>query len=328
MKKNHKIVISVGEPSGIGPDIVIKLMKIYANQKINAKLLFIADPKIIYNRAVILGENILIKEKNDFSSIKSNEICIYPIVCPNVIHPGIINPDNSIYVLSCIKKAVKLCQKKIADAMVTCPVHKGFINQSGILFSGHSEFIAKLCNVEHIVMVLTDNIYRIALQTTHIALKDVSSYITKTSLNKKISIIHYSLKKIWSISNPRIGVCGLNPHIGENGYIGSEENSIIRPTIDKLNNYKNFNIFGPISADTMFSEYLKNKYDIILAMYHDQGIAPLKAKSFGKIINITLGLPFIRTSVDHGTALKLVGTKYVNINSLLESIKLANFLIK
>jgi 4-hydroxythreonine-4-phosphate dehydrogenase len=221
-----------------------------------------------------------------------------------------------------LSTATEGCLSGLFDAMVTAPVHKGIINQAGMAFTGHTEFLAEQSNTSQVVMMLVGGGMRVALATTHLPLTKVSAAITKETLTKTIRILHTDLVNKFGIQQPRIMVAGLNPHAGEGGYLGDEEIKTITPVLDQLRN-EGLDLIGPLPADTMFSEKNIAQTDAFLAMYHDQGLAVLKHASFGEGVNVTLGLPFIRTSVDHGTALDLAGTGKIEIGSLLAAIKLA-----
>ena len=300
------IAFTPGEPSGIGPDIAI----IYAQKKQKEDLLVYCDPDILIDRAKKLNLPITLKESK---SKNASELSIYPIKTSNKVFPGRLDPANSNYVLETIKHATKDCLNGNCDGLLTGPVNKGVINESGIEFTGHTEFLAKLTESSKTVMLLATDQLKVALATTHVPLTEVSKNITQESLTQVISIIHNNFIYL-GIKKPKILVCGLNPHAGENGYIGDEEKTTISPVIKELNKV-GYDLIGPVPADTAFThESLKN-VDVVLAMYHDQGLPVLKAQGFKKAANITLGLPFFRTSVDHGTAIELAGTGNISLGS-------------
>jgi len=300
------IAFTPGEPSGIGPDIAI----IYAQKKQKEDLLVYCDPDILIDRAKKLNLPITLKESK---SKNASELSIYPIKTNNKVFPGRLDPANSNYVLETIKHATKDCLNGNCDGLLTGPVNKGVINESGIEFTGHTEFLAKLTESSKTVMLLATDQLKVALATTHVPLTEVSKNITQESLTQVISIIHNDFIYL-GIKKPKILVCGLNPHAGENGYIGDEEKTTISPVIKELNKV-GYDLIGPVPADTAFThESLKN-VDVVLAMYHDQGLPVLKAQGFKKAANITLGLPFFRTSVDHGTAIELAGTGNISLGS-------------
>ena len=236
-------------------------------------------------------------------------------------NPGKLNPSNSEYVINTIKMAASLCLEKKVKCMVTGPISKSVLNDGGFKISGHTEFLAKICKSKS-VMMLMNSYMKVALHTTHVPLKNVNRYITKSSLIETIQIINKDLKKKFKIDNPKILVTGLNPHAGEDGLLGNEDENIIKHVIKTMRK-KHIKVDGPIPADTAFIKKNIKEYDIILTMYHDQGLPVIKFNNFKKTVNVTLGLPIIRVSVDHGTALDLVGTGKIDTSSFLEAIKVA-----
>ena len=300
------IAFTPGEPSGIGPDIAI----IYAQKAKKESLLVYCDPDVLINRAKNLNLPITLKESE---SKNASELSIYPIKTSNKVIPGRLNPANSNYVLETIKQATKDCLNGNCDGLLTGPVNKGVINESGIGFTGHTEFLAQLTNTTKTVMLLASDRLKVALATTHIPLTEVSKHITRDSLSQVISIINNNFKYL-GVKKPKILVCGLNPHAGENGYLGNEEITTILPVIKELNKV-GYDLIGPVPADTAFTPESLTNVDVVLAMYHDQGLPVLKAQGFKKAANITLGLPFFRTSVDHGTAIELAGTGNISLGS-------------
>ncbi len=316
----QRIALTPGEPAGIGIDLSIQLC-----QKLQScELVVIADPELIIERAEQLNLKLNIKL---FDSTKKPQIVnagtmiVLPVSLPTKAFCGKLDISNSSYVLETIKIATQGCIDNLFSAMVTGPVHKGIINDAGVDFSGHTEFIADLTGGQPVMMLATPGL-RVALVTTHLPLADVSRAITAKRLTRVITSLNNDLQNRFSISNPTILVCGLNPHAGENGHLGREEIEIIEPTLKKLIQ-QGINLQGPLPADTLFTpKYLKNA-DAILAMYHDQGLPVLKYVGFGQAVNITLGLPIIRTSVDHGTALDLAGTGNADMGSLEFAVKTA-----
>lgn len=315
------IAITAGEPAGIGPDLCVML----AHIPLRAKVVIIADADMLKARAAQLKLALTIspyvegateQHHGDGSLIVLHQALNSPVIA------GILNPVNSQYVLNTLTTAGLGCVKTQFDAMVTAPVHKGIINDAGIAFSGHTEFLAELTNTPQVVMMLVGGYMRVALATTHLALKDVPTAITKNSLETTIRILHHDLVYKFGLTNPRILVAGLNPHAGEDGYLGREEIDIINPVLEKLRT-EDFNLIGALPADTLFAKHHLSEADAVLAMYHDQGLPVLKHASFGEGVNVTLGLPIIRTSVDHGTALDLAGTGKIEIGSMLAAIELA-----
>ena len=323
MKANtdtHRIIISTGEPAGIGPDITIQI----AQENINADIVAIGDPDLLQSRASLLGLPLSLIEFDE--SIKKKHIAkslrIIPIKTENPSIAGKLDPANADYVLTLLKKACVGCLDKKFDAVVTAPVQKSIINDAGHTFSGHTEYLAELCHHATPVMMLANNVLKVALVTTHLPLSKVSTAITRENLTQILKIVDNDLRDKFSISRPRILVCGLNPHAGEGGHLGSEENEIIIPVINALKN-QGLDLTGPQGADSAFTPEMINTFDVIVAMYHDQGLPVLKSLGFGETVNITLGLPIIRTSVDHGTALHLAGTGNASSSSLMEAVKCA-----
>jgi len=320
-----RIVVTSGEPAGIGPDLCIQL----ANQQ-QCELIVIADPKLLQQRADDLGVNVRL-EQVDLSQnpqpVPAGVIRYLPIKLAVSSQAGILDSRNSEYVLDILQLALDGCLSGQFDAMVTAPVHKGIINEAKISFTGHTEFLADGASVGKVVMLLATSTLRVALATTHLPLVDVSSAITKQSLTQVIEIIQQSFVEQFGIKQARIAVCGLNPHAGEGGYLGYEEIDVIIPVIEQLKQ-QGLNVSGPWPADTIFVKEKLQDFDVILAMYHDQGLPVLKHQGFGRAVNVTLGLPFIRTSVDHGTALDLVGTGKATTTSLQAAIDMAVDMIK
>ena len=312
-----KILVTCGDPSGIGPDLCINL----AYKSFAAEITVIGSSKVIFDRAQILKKRISFNKKNS-RHIGLGKINIIDFDYPYIVKPGIPNKNNSSKHLEMLDYAINLAKKKKYDAIVTLPINKKILSTKKEKFIGHTEYIAKKCKIKNEVMMLATDKLRVALLTTHHSIKEIPSLITKSKLKKTIEVINNDLKTKFKIKNPRILVTGLNPHGGENGEFGDEERKIISPVINELKKKKIF-VYGPVPADTAFVEKNIKEYDVFLAMYHDQGLAPFKALSFGKGVNITLGLPFVRTSVDHGTAYNIVGTKKIDSSSFFEAIKMA-----
>lgn len=319
-----RIAVTPGEPSGIGPDLLIQLIQ----KPLDFELVAYVDPALLESRAKMLNLPLRILEatKHEPRASKGSEISIKPTHLKSSVIPGILNADNSEYVLETLSNAIVDCQKNYCQAIVTGPVHKGIINTAGIEFTGHTEFLAKKTSTKKVVMMLATNGLKVALVTTHMPLSDVSKNITQDLLKETIYILNNELKKKFGIKQPKILVCGLNPHAGEGGYLGMEEINIIEPCLNQLRSEGVF-LEGPLPADTVFTPKYLNNCDVILAMYHDQGLPVLKHKGFGKAVNITLGLPIIRTSVDHGTALDLAGTSKGDIGSLTTAIEYAKKMV-
>lgn len=321
-----RIAITPGEPAGIGPDLVIKL----AQKAWPVQLVAVADKSILELRAQELGEsiNLIPFDSNDTAQPAPAGSLYYLQIDKGAdVVAGELNEANGQYVLETLRVASEKNMDGTFAAVVTGPVHKGIINRAGISFSGHTEFFAQQSNTSDVVMLLATEGLRVALVTTHIPLAYVSRAITHDRLTKVINILNHDLQTKFGIASPKILVCGLNPHAGEGGHLGREEIETIEPTLAELNQ-KGMNLIGPLPADTLFqAKYLDNA-DAVLAMYHDQGLPVLKYKGFGNSVNITLGLPFVRTSVDHGTALDLAATGQIEAGSfdlaIREAIKLAS----
>ena len=314
-----RLALTAGEPAGIGPDLIIQITQ----QPFQAELITIGDPELFRERAAMLNLPLQITEFDPASppypsSTGNLQVVSLPLATTSV--PGQIDPDNAKYTLESLRIACNLCLEGTFDAMVTTPIQKATINKAGIMFSGHTEYIAELCGQGYPVMMLVCPGLRVALVTTHMALNRVSEAITKETLENVLAVIERDIKYRFGIPHPRILICGLNPHAGENGYLGREEIECISPVIEKLSK-RGMCLHGPIPADTAFTPLNRVKTDVFVAMYHDQGLPVLKALGFGEAVNITLGLPVIRTSVDHGTALTLAGTGKANINSMLKAVQ-------
>lgn len=324
-----RLAITTGEPAGIGPDLVLELASKTQSYQNDAQLVVIANKKMMQQRATQLSieiDFIDFVESSTSTANKIGEITILDTPCSDPVEAGQLNAKNSNYVIETLKLAALECKDKnnhkLFDAMVTAPLHKGIINDAGIEFTGHTEFLAELTNAELPVMMLAAGSLRVALATTHLPLKDVSSAITKHSLRQVIEILNHDLIHKFGIKAPRILICGLNPHAGEGGHLGMEEIDTIQPVINSLKN-DGLNLTGPLPADTLFTPKYLEQADAVLAMFHDQGLPVLKNVGFGKAVNITLGLPIIRTSVDHGTALDLAGTGKASSTSMVAAINTA-----
>jgi 4-hydroxythreonine-4-phosphate dehydrogenase len=314
------IAITSGEPAGIGPDIILSTL---AEYEFPARFVVLADPALLKERADTLGitTNIItLKKTSDAPAHKQGDISVFPILQAEKTTAGILNIANSPYVLETLKQAGEGCIQKNFDAIVTPPVHKGILCETGVHFSGHTEFFQAQCQSPHVVMMLATEAMKVALVTTHLPLKDVSSAITEQSIRLVIKALNQDLQEKFGIKQPKILVCGLNPHAGEDGHLGREEIEVITPTLNALRQ-EGINLIGPLPADTLFTPKYLDDADCALAMYHDQGLPVLKYSGFGNAVNITLGLPIIRTSVDHGTAIDLAGTGKANNGSLKVAIQ-------
>lgn len=322
-KRISPLAITTGEPAGIGPDLAV----ILAQQNLPCDLVLISDPDLLAERARLLGmpftANKYDTDKACGGLRKRGSMYVLPIKLNSPATPGKPDPANAAHVLACVERATSGCLNKEFAAIITGPVHKATINKAGIPFSGHTEYIARLCNNAVPVMMLMNRSLRVALVTTHIPLSDVTDLITRERLEIVISIVDTDLRTKFGIPRPRLLVCGLNPHAGEQGYLGSEETEIIEPALESLRK-KNLDVIGPVPADTAFTAESLNGIDAVITMYHDQGLPVLKARGFGDIVNMTLGLPIIRTSVDHGTALDLAASGKARVDSLLAAIHCAN----
>ncbi len=319
--KTLRIALTPGEPAGIGPDLAIQL----AQTEQAVELVAIADPQLLQQRAAQLKLPLKLRYFDHNSPAQptaASELCVLPVPLATPCQTGSLNPNNARYVLTTLSTAIDGCMNNNFAAMVTAPVHKGIINDAGIAFSGHTEFLAQQTTTEQVVMMLATEGLRVALVTTHLPLQQVPSEITATRIETITRILHKDLQQHFGLSSPRITVLGLNPHAGEGGHMGREEIDEIIPCMEKLN-AEGMALTGPLPADTAFTQKHLTDCDAVLAMYHDQGLPVLKYKGFGKAVNITLGLPIIRTSVDHGTALDLAGTGLADKGSLQTALDTA-----
>ena len=320
MAKTPVIALTPGEPAGIGPDVCVLL----ARRPPRARLVFIADPVVLRSRAKALG---LPFEAAEWAGQAQDGLYLLPVATKAPVVPGRLDKANAAYVLETLKRAVAGCLNGEFDALVTGPAHKGNINDAGFAFTGHTEYLAALAGGVTPVMMLAAGNLRVVLATTHLALADVPRAITRERVTRVIEILHRDLKEKFGMPEPRIRVCGLNPHAGEGGHLGREEIEVIEPVIKALA-AKGMKLEGPVPADTAFLPESLKDTDAVLAMYHDQGLPVLKHHDFAHAVNITLGLPFIRTSVDHGTALELAGTGKADPSSLYAAIDMALTMIK
>ncbi len=317
-----KIVVTAGEPAGIGPDLVLSL----SQHDWNHQIVVCADKTLLKQRATELGIQV---ELIDYASVThaaaqtKGSLIVEHIPLGAQVETGKLNEKNSQYVLNTLSRAALGCMSNEFDALVTGPVHKGIINQAGIPFSGHTEFFADLSETPLVVMMLATEGLRVALVTTHLPLSKVPQAVTSERLEGIIRILYRDLVSKFGITHPTIYVCGLNPHAGEGGSLGNEELDIIIPMLEKLRQKEGMTLIGPLPADTIFSAKYLQHADAVLGMYHDQVLPVLKYKGFGQSVNITLGLPFIRTSVDHGTAIDLAGTGQADTGSLRTALKYA-----
>jgi 4-hydroxythreonine-4-phosphate dehydrogenase len=319
---SYRIAITPGEPAGIGPDLCIKAAQ---RPPPDIEMVVIGDPSLLEARAKLLDLPLVLRKfvaSKPTQCSTESELSIIPVPLKAHCTPGRLDAANSSYVLDTLRLAVQQIQMKNMDALVTGPVHKGIINDAGINFSGHTEFLADLCAQELTVMMLATEGLRVALATTHLPLAEVAGAITQELLEKIITILNSDLQEKFGLHNPRSLVCGLNPHAGEGGHLGTEEITVIEPVLKKKR-AQGIDLIGPLPADTLFTDKYLNNADAVLAMYHDQGLPVLKFKGFGNASNITLGLPLIRTSVDHGTAMDLAGSGDAQTGSLYNAIATA-----
>ncbi|AGB79723.1 4-hydroxythreonine-4-phosphate dehydrogenase [Enterobacteriaceae bacterium strain FGI 57] len=321
MTTTHRVVITPGEPAGIGPDLVIQL----AQRDWPVELVVCADGALLSERATLLGLPLSLlpyspNESAQPQSAGTLTLLSVPLRAP--VTPGELNVQNGHYVVDTLARACDGCLSGEFAALITGPVHKGIINDAGVPFTGHTEFFEERSHAPKVVMMLATEELRVALATTHLPLKDVSDAITVDLLDEVITILHHDLQTKFGIATPHILVCGLNPHAGEGGHMGTEEIDTIIPVLNTLR-AKGMNLSGPLPADTLFQPKYLDNADAVLAMYHDQGLPVLKYQGFGRGVNITLGLPFIRTSVDHGTALELAGHGKAEVGSFITALNLA-----
>ena len=316
-----RLALTAGEPSGIGPDIVIEAIQ----RPFPAQLVVYADPGILTRRAALLNVPLVLEDFRAASPAVVHTpgvLPLIPIAAGKACTPGAPDPAHAAYVLETLRKACQGCLQGEFDAMVTAPIHKSVINQAGFNFTGHTEYLAELSGAATPVMMLTHGSMRVALVTTHLPLTAVSGALSRDRLAAVLRVVHHDLQKRFALPNPRLLVCGLNPHAGEGGYLGREEIEIITPVLNQLRG-DGMQVTGPVAADTAFTPESLAGADVVVSMYHDQGLPVLKARGFGDIVNITLGLPIIRTSVDHGTALHLAGTGQANSSSLIAALECA-----
>jgi 4-hydroxythreonine-4-phosphate dehydrogenase len=316
------LLVSSGEPAGIGPDLCLSLAGY------ESPLVVLADKEVLTERAKALNKQItLVDYQPGLSpSTAPNHLTVYSIPTATKVISGQLNPNNASAVISMLTLAADLCLKGEFSALITAPVHKGVINQAGVSFTGHTEFLAERCHAKTVVMLLVCDRMKVALVTTHLPLKEVSEALNKELICEVIEQLHASLERDFALTNPRIYVAGLNPHAGEGGYLGREEIELISPAIEELAT-KGINVHGPFPADTLFTPKYLSQADAFVAMYHDQGLPVLKYAGFGTAVNCTLGLPIIRTSVDHGTALDLAGTGLADPSSLLAAVNMAKQMV-
>ena len=321
MANIQRVVITPGEPAGIGPDLGIAL----AQRDWPVEVVVAASPELLLERAALLGLPLqLIPYSPDApaSPQTAGTLTILPIALRAPVKPGLLDVKNGEYVVDMLARACDGCIKGEFAALITGPVHKGIINDAGIPFIGHTEFFEERSHSEKVVMMLATEELRVALVTTHLPLKAISDAITPELLRQIITILYHDLQTKFGIAQPHVLVCGLNPHAGEGGHMGTEEIDTIIPVLNEMRGL-GMKLSGPLPADTLFQPKYLDNADAVLAMYHDQGLPVLKYQGFGRAVNITLGLPFIRTSVDHGTALDLAGQGKAEVGSFITALNLA-----
>lgn len=317
-----RFALTAGEPAGIGPDLCLML----AAKAQPHPVITIASQDLLAQRATELGLTVELLAVNPLAwpeqPAPANSLYVWDVPLAEPVVTGQLNPNNAQYVLDTLNRAGYGCLGKDFAGMITAPVHKGVINEAGIPFSGHTEFLAELTHTPQVVMMLATEGLRVALVTTHLPLREVADAITAERLTKVTRILHQDLVSKFGVAQPKILVCGLNPHAGEGGHLGREEIEVIEPTLKQLR-AEGMDLVGPLPADTLFTPRLLANCDAVLSMFHDQGLPVLKHKGFGAAVNITLGMPIIRTSVDHGTALDLAGTGQIDLGSMQVALNTA-----
>lgn len=319
--KQHRVVITPGEPAGIGPDLVVQL----AQRSWPVELVICADASVLEARVKLLNLPLTLlpyQAENTPLPQQAGTLTLLPVPLRTPVVPGQLSTENGHYVVETLARACDGCLSGEFAALITGPVHKGVINDAGVAFTGHTEFFEERSHSAKVVMMLATEELRVALATTHLPIKAVSDAITPDLLRDVIAILHHDLRTKFGIADPHVLVCGLNPHAGEGGHMGTEEIDTIIPVLDEMR-AQGMNLSGPLPADTLFQPKYLDHADAVLAMYHDQGLPVLKYQGFGRGVNITLGLPFIRTSVDHGTALDLAGQGKADVGSFITALNLA-----
>ena len=317
------LALTPGEPAGIGPECAVRL----ADQHRGLRLVCVADPELLEATARSLDLNLRLEPWQPGTEVQAGTMACLPVKTALEPKPGKPDPANAGYVLECIRQAVRMVRRGQAGALVTGPVHKGVINDAGIPFSGHTEFLAELAGVPRVVMMLAAGNLRVALVTTHLPLRDVADAISTRGVTETIRITHAALSECFGLEAPRIQVLGLNPHAGEGGHLGREDDQLIAPAIEECR-ASGMDVRGPVPADTAFTPTALKTCDVVIAMYHDQGLPVLKHAGFGHAVNISLGLPFVRTSVDHGTALDIAGCGRADAGSLYHAALAAQLMCR
>jgi 4-hydroxythreonine-4-phosphate dehydrogenase len=318
--------VTAGEPAGIGPELCLAL----ATERLTCDVVVLSDPELLRDRAALTGSAVTVTEvaadELGTRRARSGELLVLAERFPAAIEVGVPNPGNAVALLNGLRSAVEGCRNGRFAGLVTAPLQKSVINDAGIRFSGHTEFLAELMDAPHPVMLLVAADLRVALATTHLPLRDVPDHLTASGLRDVLQTLLDELGTRFGIDNPEIAVCGLNPHAGEGGHLGSEDRDIIAPVVAEFAR-RGYAVRGPLPADTAFTAASGHK-DAIVAMYHDQGLPVLKFAGFGRAVNVTLGLPIVRTSVDHGTALDIAGKGVADTGSLIAAVELAAQLAK
>ncbi len=312
------IAITPGEPAGIGPDLMIQA----AQKPRSAKWVVVADKKLLASRAALLSLPLHLDEQLDNPSSQAMHLTVLdtPLAAP--VQPGLLSVENAAATLQALDRAIQGCLEQRFHGLVTGPMQKSVMMEAGIPFSGHTEYLAQAAGVPDVVMMLASDVMRVALATTHVPLQAVAAELTQELLERRLRILRAALQSQFGISSPRLLVCGLNPHAGESGHLGREEINVIEPVCQRLQE-EGWDIRGPLPADTLFTPKYLDQADAVLSMFHDQGLPVLKYSGFGRSVNITLGLPFVRTSVDHGTALDLAGSGQAELGSFNEAMAMA-----
>ena len=317
-RSRPRLALTAGEPAGIGPDLCAMLAQQAATSDLGCDITCLIDATLYARRSAALG-------LPSYPDNAAFHVEHHPLAVPAVA--GRLDIRNAPAVLTLLDRAVAGCKSGEFAAMVTAPLQKSVINDAGIRFTGHTEYLAAACNAPRPVMLLVSEQLKVALATTHLPLRDVSAALTPALLDETLRILHSDLRRLWRVEAPRIAVCGLNPHAGESGHLGREEIDMIQPAIARAR-AAGIAAFGPLPADTVFVPRQLAQFDVVLAMYHDQGLPTLKYAGFGRAVNVTLGLPVLRTSVDHGTALDLAGTGKADCGSLQQALLLAGQLAR
>ena len=316
------IAITPGEPAGIGPDLVVQA----AQRERQMPWLVIADKNMLAARAQLLQLPLTLDDNLQSPSLLPGHLTVLHTPLANTVIPGQLDTANVPGVMAALDAAIAGCMRGDYSALLTGPMQKSVVNDAGIAFSGHTEYLAEKSGVEDVVMLLMTDAMRVALATTHLPLAQVSNALTQPLLERRLHILNNTLRQQFAVAQPRILVAGLNPHAGEGGHLGSEEINVIQPVCERLRS-QGMDLVGPLPADTLFTPKYLQHADAVMSMFHDQGLPVLKYSGFGQAVNVTLGLPFIRTSVDHGTALDIAGSGDADLGSLLAALTVASELI-